>query len=56
MLIAEEAGVIITDAGTGLPLDGPLDCTTPLAWAGYANPTLRLRIEPLLRTFLQELG
>lgn len=55
MLIAEEAGVILTD-GFGRLLDGPLDCTTGLAWAGYANPTLRERIEPLLTTFLRERG
>ena len=56
MLIAEEAGVILTDAKSGKPLDGPLDCTTGLAWAGYANPALRDRIEPVLTAFLMELG
>ncbi len=40
MLIAEEAGVIITGTD-GNPLDGPLDTTTGLSWAGYANPALR---------------
>lgn len=55
MLIAAEAGVILTD-GLGHPLDGPLDCTTGLSWAGYANATLRDRIEPLLTTFLRERG
>ena len=52
-LIAEEAGVVLTD-GLGAPLDGPLDVTTGLSWAGYANEALRKRIEPLLTQFLRE--
>lgn len=52
-LIAEEAGVVLTD-GLGAPLDGPLDVTTGLSWAGYANPVLRSRIEPLLIRFLND--
>jgi len=55
MLVAEEAGVLLTD-GLGKPLDGPLDVTTGIAWAGYANPDLRLAIEPLLTAYLRELG
>ncbi len=55
LLIAEEAGVILTD-GLGRPLDGPLDCTTGLSWAGYANAALRDRIEPLLSDYLRERG
>ena len=54
-LIAEEAGVILTD-GLGAPLDGPLDVTTGLSWAGYANQRLRTRIEPVLTMFLEERG
>jgi hypothetical protein len=54
-LVAEEAGVILTD-GLGQPLDGPLDVTTGLSWAGYANDQLRSRIEPLLTAFLQGKG
>ncbi len=50
-LIATEAGVILTD-GLGNPLDGPLDVTTGLAWAGYANHRLRQSIEPLVKAFL----
>ena len=50
-LVAEEAGVILTD-GLGAPLDGPLDVTTGLSWAGYANRTLRQKIEPPLTRFL----
>jgi fructose-1,6-bisphosphatase/inositol monophosphatase family enzyme len=56
LLIAEEAGVIITDANTGKSMDGPLDCITGLAWAGYANEALCLMIEPLLTSFLREIG
>jgi fructose-1,6-bisphosphatase/inositol monophosphatase family enzyme len=52
MLIAEEAGVVLTDE-TGQPLDGPLDTITPIAWIAYANDTLRQRIEPLVHKFLR---
>ena len=55
LLVAEEAGVILTD-GLGRPLDGPLDVTSGISWAGYANPDLRLLIEPLLTSYLRELG
>ena len=51
MLIAEEAGVVLTDE-TGEPLDGPLDVTSGISWVGYANSALRQRIEPILRQFL----
>ena len=53
LLIAEEAGVVITD-GSGKPLDGPMDVTSGLSWIGYANRTLRQKIEPLLLKFLAE--
>lgn len=53
LLIAEEAGVVITD-GLGDPLDGPMDVTTGLSWAGYANAALRAKIEPLLTDFLKK--
>ena len=55
LLIAEEAGVVITDE-KGAPLDGPLDTTTGLSWVGYANRELRQRIEPLLLEFLHKRG
>jgi hypothetical protein len=55
MLIAEEAGVVLTD-GLGNPLDGPLDTTTGLSWAGYANSKLQITIEPLILNFLEKLG
>jgi hypothetical protein len=53
MLIAEEVGVVLTD-DRGQPLDGPLDTTTGLSWVGYANGTLRERMEPVLREFLRK--
>jgi fructose-1,6-bisphosphatase/inositol monophosphatase family enzyme len=46
-LIAEEAGVIVTDA-YGRPLDAPLNVDADVAWAGYANAHVRAQIEPLL--------
>eukprot|EP00927_Polykrikos_kofoidii_P029106 TRINITY_DN25219_c0_g1_i1.p1 TRINITY_DN25219_c0_g1~~TRINITY_DN25219_c0_g1_i1.p1 ORF type:complete len:483 (-),score=55.00 TRINITY_DN25219_c0_g1_i1:30-1346(-) len=47
LLVAEEAGVLITDA-RGRPLDGPLDCTTGLDWVGYANAELKVDVQPKL--------
>ena len=55
MLVAQEAGVQLTD-GLGDPLDGPLDVTTPISWAGYANSCLRGVIEPLLIKFIRAKG
>jgi hypothetical protein len=51
MLVAEEAGIVITDE-TGGPLDGPLDTTTGLSWIAHANTSLRALIEPLVLAFL----
>lgn len=53
LLIAQEAGLEITD-GLGNPLDGPLDITTPLHWCGYANKSLRQRIEPIVISTLKD--
>jgi len=50
-LIAEQAGVILTN-GRGGPLDGPLDVTTGISWAGFANARLRAAIEPILADYL----
>ncbi|MDB5295273.1 MAG: inositol monophosphatase [Phycisphaerales bacterium] len=55
LLVAEEAGVVVTD-GLGRPLDGPLDTTTGLSWALFANDALRARVEPLLTGFLRGKG
>jgi hypothetical protein len=54
-LIAEEGGVILTDAG-GASLDAPFDVTTGVAWVGYANERLRLQIEPALQGVLRRRG
>jgi fructose-1,6-bisphosphatase/inositol monophosphatase family enzyme len=55
LLIAEEAGVVLTD-GLGQPLDGPLDVTTGLSWAGYANRAIQEQIEPIIVQFFKERG
>jgi hypothetical protein len=55
MLIAEEAGVILTD-GLGNRLDGPMDVTSGISWAGFANRELQQAIEPLLTQYLRQLG
>jgi fructose-1,6-bisphosphatase/inositol monophosphatase family enzyme len=52
-LIAREAGVILTNA-LGGPLDGPLDVTTGISWAGFANTELHKVIEPLLTAYLRK--
>ncbi|MEY2937245.1 MAG: hypothetical protein RL033_7994 [Pseudomonadota bacterium] len=54
-LIAEEAGVLLTDPW-GRPLDVPLDVWADVAWVGYANPTLRWQIEPVLQAALERRG
>jgi fructose-1,6-bisphosphatase/inositol monophosphatase family enzyme len=55
MLIATEAGVVITD-GQGQPLDGPMDVTTGLSWAAFANEDLRRLLEPLIMEFVGRPG
>lgn len=54
-LIARELGVIVTDARGGA-LRSPLDTTTNVAWAGYANSHIRAEIEPLLQHALSSRG
>ena len=54
-LIARRAGVIITDA-RGRALDAPLDVETDVAWLGYANPSIRAQVEPVLQQLLKEHG
>ncbi len=54
-LIAREIGVIVTDA-KGYGLRSPLDVTTNIAWAGYANGHIRQEIEPLLQRALDDRG
>ena len=55
LLIAEEAGLIVTDAG-GRPLDAPMDVETEVAWVGYANISIRAQIEPILQRVLARRG
>jgi hypothetical protein len=54
-LIAEENGVIVTDA-SGQPLDVPLNVDAEVAWAGYANASIRAQVEPLLQQALRTRG
>ena len=54
-LIAEESGVIVTDA-YGYPLDAPLSVDADVAWVGYANARIRAQIEPLLQEALRARG
>jgi hypothetical protein len=53
-LIAQEAGCVI-EAPLGGPLCEPLDTTAPVAWAGYANPTLARHIRPVLRRLIRRM-
>jgi hypothetical protein len=53
VLIAEEAGVIVTD-GRGRPLNAPLDTTTDVSWIGYANEAIRREVEPVLLRLLSK--
>ena len=54
-LIAREAGVIVTDEH-GEALSAPLTIDADVAWAGYANDSIRREIEPLLREALAKRG
>ena len=54
-LIARELGVIVTDE-RGQALDAPLDVTSDVTWAGYANTRIRQLIEPLLQQALTRRG
>jgi fructose-1,6-bisphosphatase/inositol monophosphatase family enzyme len=54
-MLLEEIGGVVTDP-RGDPLDVPLDTTTPVAWAGYANPTLAARIGPILAELVDGLA
>ncbi|MFQ6058450.1 MAG: inositol monophosphatase [Anaerolineae bacterium] len=54
-LIAREAGVIVTDLDGG-PLRAPLAVDADVSWLGYANPTLRARLEPVLQRLFRVYG
>jgi len=45
VVCARAAGVVVTSA-EGLALDFPIDATTPVGFAGYANAATRRRLEP----------
>ncbi|MFM7751914.1 MAG: inositol monophosphatase [Opitutaceae bacterium] len=53
-LIAREAGCVVEAPGGG-PLRAPLDTVSPVAWMGYANPTLARAVRPVLRRLIREL-
>jgi fructose-1,6-bisphosphatase/inositol monophosphatase family enzyme len=53
-MLLEQAGGVVTDP-RGRPLDVPLDTTTPVAWVGYANPTLAARLGPILAELVDDL-
>jgi fructose-1,6-bisphosphatase/inositol monophosphatase family enzyme len=54
-MLLEELGGVVTDP-MGRPLDAPLDTTSPIAWAGYANRTLADRIGPVLAELVDAIG
>ncbi|MCW2613199.1 MAG: inositol monophosphatase [Frankiales bacterium] len=54
-LVAAEAGVRVV-APDGSPLDAPLDLTSDVAWAAYANDAVRALVEPALQAVLVERG
>ena len=45
VVCARAAGAIVTAAESG-PLDFPIDATTPVGFAGYANLRTQERLEP----------
>ena len=54
-LIAREAGCVVT-AADGRPLDAPLDTSTNLDFAAYANSELAAKIQPILNELLATHG
>lgn len=54
-MLVQLAGGVVTDPW-GRPLDAPLDTTTPVAWAGYANRRLADHIGPVLAAVLRDRG
>jgi fructose-1,6-bisphosphatase/inositol monophosphatase family enzyme len=54
-LIAQECGVIITRPN-GEPIDAPFDVDSDVAWVGYANESIRERVEPVLHAALAKRG
>jgi fructose-1,6-bisphosphatase/inositol monophosphatase family enzyme len=54
-LIAEEAGVVVTDAN-GSSVNAPLDTEADVSWIGYANRSLQQEIEPVLGELMRVHG
>jgi fructose-1,6-bisphosphatase/inositol monophosphatase family enzyme len=54
-LIAQECGVMITKPD-GTPIDAPFDVDSDVAWIGYANESIRERVEPVLSAALAKRG
>ena len=53
LLVAQKAGVIITDADGG-EFDSSLEMTKPVDWLAYASEEIRQQVEPPLLELLQE--
>lgn len=51
-LVAQEAGCVVTAADSSA-LDAPLDLTTNVGFAGYANATLAQRLQPIVQAALR---
>jgi fructose-1,6-bisphosphatase/inositol monophosphatase family enzyme len=47
-VVAAEAGVVIEELHGG-PLDAPLDTSTPVAWAAYANEEIASQLRPRIQ-------
>ncbi|MEO0795340.1 MAG: inositol monophosphatase [Verrucomicrobiota bacterium] len=54
MPVLTASGVIAENPITGGPVDAPLDTTSPVCWAGYANADLQAMVSPHLRDILME--
>ena len=54
-LVAQNAGCVVT-APDGSPLNPPLDVTTNVAFAAYANVHLAARMQPIVTRVLREHG
>lgn len=54
-LILREAGGVV-ERPTGGRLRDPLDTTSPVSWAAYANPHLARKVRPVLKRLLAERG
>ena len=50
LVVSRAAGAIIEALPPG-PLDVPLDCTTDVSWAGYADAEVAERLRPDAASF-----